>query len=465
MVLRDHDIEAAILGALLVEEEAIYRVADKLTVDHFDDAPNRHCYAACLEVAHAGGTVSVTSVAHLLTEQGVLHFMGGWPYLDGLIDRACALYEIDRYARDLATISLRRRLVEAAGRIKAIATDDSYDLETLRRNAAMALFGVVEPVPRRGLRHISTRLKDFMAVPPAQAQTVFGPDVATGYPALHDLFKRRGSSNLVVIAGHSGTGTTTLALNVATNLATQGIAGGILSLELDRRQIWRRLLSAESDVALSELPLEDQLAERAAGGSKAADAVFGLPLYIVDDPALTIADIEVKALRLKMQQRIGFLVIDSFNAISPSSCECPGEPRFSNGAETSRSLLALARDLDIPIIVCLRSIPEDTRRNMNKPQWDDQFDDYRINFDGPQLYDLSDEYLIGAADAVIILSRENSSSTEYPAEAMESNGLLPRDIVEVRVAKHRNGPVTNGRLRFRAPIMRFDEVAGVTAVE
>ena len=465
MVLRDRDTEAAILGALLVEEEAVYRVAYKLTVDHFDDAPNRHCYAACLEVAHAGSTVSATSVAHLLAEQGILHFMGGWPYLDGLIARACALYEIDRYARNLATISLRRRLVEAANRIKAIATDDSYDLDALRRNAAMAFFGVVENVPRRGLPYISTRLKDFMAVPPAQAQTVSGPDVATGYLALDDLFKTTGSSNLVVIAGHPGTGTTTLALNVATNLAKQGIAGGIVSLELARRQIWRRLLSAESDVALSELPLEDQLAGRTAGGSKVADAVFGLPLYIVDDPPLTIANIEVMALRLKMQQRIGFLVIDSFNAISTSSCECPGEPRFSNGAETSRSLLALTRDLDIPIIVCLRLRPEDTRRNMNQPQWDDQIDDYLINFDKPQLHDLSDQYLIGAADAVIILSRENLSSTEYTSEATESNGLLPRDIVEVRVAKHRNGPVTNGRLHFRAPIMRFDEIGVVTVVE
>ena len=77
----------------------------------------------------------------------MLPFMGGWPYLDGLIARACALYQINRYARDLATISLRRRLVEAADRIEAISTDDSYDLDALRSNAAMAFFGVVENVP------------------------------------------------------------------------------------------------------------------------------------------------------------------------------------------------------------------------------------------------------------------------------------------------------------------------------
>ena len=464
MVLRDHATEAAILGALLVEEEAIYRVADKLTVDHFDDAPNRYCYAACLEVAHAGATVSATSVAHLLTEQGMLPFIGGWPYLDGLIARACDFYEINHYARDLATISLRRRLVEAADLIEAISTDDSCDLDALRSNAAMAFFGVVENVPRRGLPYISTGLKDFMAVPPAQAQTVSGPDVTTGYLALDYLFKRQGSCNLMVIAGHPGTGTTTLGLNVATNLAKQGIAGGILSLEQDRREIWRRLLSAESDVALSELPPVDPTAGRAAAFD-ASDPVLGLPLHIVDDPALTMTDIEVKALRLKMQQRIGFLVIDSFNAISPSSCDCAERPRFSNGVETSRALLALARDLEIPIIVCLRSRPEDTLSNLNNPQWDDQFDDYLINSDGPQLHDLPDTYLIGAADAVIILSRENLPSTEYTSEATESNGLLSGDIVEVRVAKNRNGPVTNGRLRFRAPIMRFDEVSGVTTVE
>ena len=465
MVLRDHDIEAAILGSLLLNEEAIYLVADKLTVDHFDDAPNRYCYAACLEVAHAGATVSATSVAHLLSEQGILHLMGGWTYLDGLIARASALYQIDRYAKDLATISLRRRLVQAADRIKAISTDDSYDLEALRRNAAMAFFGVVENVPPPGSPYISTRLKDFMTVPPAQSQTVFGPDVTTGYLALDFLFERQGSCNLMVIAGRQGTGTTTLGLNVATNLAKQGIAGGILSLELDRRQIWRRLLSAESDVGVSELPLEDPLAHRAAGGSKAADAVFGLPLYIVDDPGLTMADIEVKTLRLKMQQRIRFLVIDSFNAISPSSCDCPGKPRFSDGVETPRALLALARDFDIPIIVCLRSRPEDTLSDSNNPPWDDQFDDYLINSDGPQLHDLSDTYLIGAADAVIILSRENLSSTKYTSKATESNGLLSGEFVEVRVAKNRNGPVTSVRLRCRAPIMRFDEVDDVTAVE
>ena len=464
MVLRDYATEAAILGALLVEEEAIYRVADKLTVDHFDDAPNRYCYAACLEVAHAGATVSATSVAHLLTERGMLPFMGGWPYLDGLIARACALYQINRYARDLATISLRRRLVEAADRIEAISTDDSYDLDALRSNAAMAFFGVVENVPRRELRYISTGLKDIMAVPPAQAHTVSGPDVTTGYLALDYLFKRQGSCNLMVIAGHPGTGTTTLGLNVATNLAKQGIAGGILSLEQDRHQIWRRLLSAEFDVAISELPPVDPTAGRAAAFD-ASDPVFGLPLYIVDDAALTMTDIEVKSLRLKMQQRIGFLVIDSYNAIAPSSCDCAERPRFSNGVETSRALLALARDLDIPIIVCLRSRPEDTLSNLNNPQWDDQFDDYLINSDGPRLHDLPDTYLIGAADAVIILSRENSSSTEYTSEATESNSLLSGDFVEVRVAKNRNGPVTSGRLRVRAPIMRFDEVGGVTTVE
>ena len=465
MVLRDRDIEAAILGALLLNGEAIYLVADQLTADHFDDAPNRHCYAACLEVALAGSDVSATSVGNLLAEQGILHLMGGWEYMDGLIARAAGLHQINRYARDLATFSLRRRLVQLADRIRSISTDDSYELEALRSNAAMAFFGVVENLPLPELPRISTRLKDLPAVPPARAQSVSEPDVTTGYPTLDYLFKTQGSCNLMVIAGHPGTGATTLGLNVATNLAKQGIAAGILSLELDRRQIWQRLLSAESDVALSELPLEDQLAERAAGESKAVDAVFGLPLSIVDDPGLTMADIEVKTLRLKMQQRIQFLVIDSFNAISPGSCDCLGETRFCNCVETSRALMALARNLDVLIIVCLRSKPDGKISDLDNPQWDDQFDDNIVNSQEPQLHELQGTYLIGAADAVIILSRENLPSSEYPFVATESDGPLSGNIVKLHVAKYRNGPVAEGRLCCRTPIMRFDEVGGVMAVE
>lgn len=426
------DAEKSLLGALLLDKDIIVRVSDVVRSEDFYDERHGQVYAAIIELYEDRQPVDLVTVTNKLSDKGKLEQIGGATKLAALTASTPSAAHAVQYAEIIANKATLRRLISASSTIGELALASEMKLDDALDKAEQALFSV----SRKHLKTSFTLVKDvlnetFERIDNLHENRGQLRGVPTGFSDLDNMLAGLQGADLVIIAARPSMGKTSLALNMALNAARDGhFAVGIFSLEMSKEQLIDRLLSAQSGIDAWKLRTgnlaETDFEKLSEAMGKLADA----PIYIDDTAFMTVMEIRTKARRLKTERGLDMLIIDHIQLMEGSRSY---EGRVQEISEISRSLKALAKELDIPVI----AVSQLSRAVEQRPR--------KI----PQLSDLRESGSIEQdADVVLFVYRE-----EYYEPDTER-----KNIADILIAKHRNGPTGRVELYFDANRMAFRDL-------
>jgi len=449
--LPPHDIEAeeAVIGSLIVDPDAIFKIATFLVPEDFFDETNQVIYQACLSVHQRNEVVNQITVAHELMRQNRLEQIGGAAYLSHLLSITPTPLYVEHYARIVSNAAAMRRLIAAAGQIAAIGYAAGADVESTLNKAIDILFQVGSkgaPTNLILVRDILSKYFEEVGQPSLEERQI--PHILTGFAGLDGLLGGLQRSDLVILAARPAVGKTSLALNIARNAAIeQKACVALFSLEMSRDTIVQRLLSSEARVDSKDVRLGHFTEREERRIMDASGVLSEAPIYIDDAPQQRVVDIGSKARRLHRERNIDLIVIDYLQLMRGDG---KSEPRVQEIGNITRSLKGLARELNVPVLTVSQLSRAVEWRSSHKPQ----------------LFDLRESGSIEQdADVVFFIHRESMYCEEeewYRTHDVEKEPY-PRNEADILVEKHRNGPVGMVKLRFLPWFSRFDNVEVVPA--
>ncbi len=448
--LPPHDIEAeeAVVASLLVDTEAIYKVAPLLKPGDFFREQNRWVFEACHDLWQRGEVINQITVAHELGRRDRLDEIGGVAYLSQLVGELSTPLVAEHYARLVQRDSVYRNLISAAQQIAQIAYKaDDPDIGRVLAQAESLISTVRQSQDVRDFMHIREVLDSYQEM----AAALTGPTAAetraitTGFMDLDTLLlgglKR---SDLIVVAARTGLGKTSLLLNLARNAAgRQGAVVAMFSLEMAAQQLVQRLLSMESGVDSSKIS-SGMLGDRDERYiSQAIGRLADTHIYIDDSPVLTVAEMRSKTRRLQADRGLDLVIVDYLQLMQTGTRT---ENRVQEVSYISRALKAIARDLDVPVIAAAQLSRAADTRATHVPQLSDLRESGSIEQD---------------ADIVMFIYRESAYMRKDDWEEMhrdKPSRSYPAEDAQIIIAKHRNGPTSTIHLRFRQKIARFEDL-------
>jgi len=448
--LPPHDIEAeeAVIGSLLIDPEAILKVAAFLKPEDFFDETNQAIYQACLSLYQRAENevINQITVAHELMRQNRLEQIGGAAYLSHLISIVPTSLHVEHYAKIASNMAVMRRLIAAAGQIAAIGYEAAPDIEASLNDAEDILFKLRARQGLRGLvpiREVLGQYFDEVGQPTALREGEV-PYVITGFNALDDSLGGLQRTDLIVLAAKTSLGKTSLALNIARNAAiNQKACIALFSLEMSREAVVQRFLASESGVDSKRIRLGRFGEQDEVKIMEASGVLSEAPIYIDDSPQLRIVDIRSKARRLHFERGIDLVIVDYLQLIQGDGKK--NETRVQEISNITRALKTLARELNVPIL----ALSQLSRAVEGRPS--------HI----PQLSDLRESGSIEQdADVVLFIHREdmNYSPEEWSNMHDIEKEPYPRGLADIHIAKHRNGPLGQIKLRFLGRTAKFDNL-------
>ena len=428
--LPPHNTEAeeSVLGSLMIDPEGIEIVAPFLPAGDFYHPRNRDVYAAMLGLFDRRQPTDFVMVCDELERLGQLEAVGGAAYVGRLLTVVPTSIHLEHYARVVQRTAIMRRLIGAAGRIAAIGYEDAADVQAALDRAEQELFRVTQLRVDRDFMHIRQVLAEYLE----QIQFAAGDQAAragvpSGFIDLDRLLGGFQRSDLIVLAARPSLGKTALALNIARNCGVRfNQTTAIFSVEMSRSQIAQRFLSTESGVDSSRIR-EGRLSEtdlRRLG--EGLEVLSAAPIYIDDTPSIGIGELRAKARRLHSEHPLDLVIVDYLQLVGGSGTE----NRVQEISEVSRSLKALARELDTPVLALSQLSRAVESRSPHIPMLSDLRDSGSIEQD---------------SDVVMFIYREDV----YDRES-ERKG-----ITDLYIAKHRNGPTGMVSLLFQERSTRF----------
>ena len=441
--LPPHDIEAeeAVLGSLLVDGEAIHKIAIFLKPGDFHREKNLWVYEACFSLYERNEAIDQVTVAHELGRSGRLEAVGGAAYLSHLVSIVPTSVHVEHYAHTVHRLSMMRGLIGASSQIAAIGYEAGPDVDAALGRAEDIIFRIRRRESRRDFLHIRQVLDRYFeeAEPalPAMEERV----VRTGFPALDEILGGLQRSDMIVLAARPSLGKSSLALTIARNAALeQGAHVAIFSLEMAREQLVWRLLAGESGVDSRRLRLGEQTEDEERKIMEATGKLSEAAIFIDDSPILRMVEMRSKARRLNNERGIDLVIVDYMQLIRGDG----RESRVQEVSEISRSLKEVARELDVPLIA--------VSQLSRAPEWRSSH--------RPQLFDLRESGSIEQdADVVVFIYREDMYYTTKEAwEREHPEQPYPKGMAEIIVAKHRNGPTGTVTLRFRDRTVKFESL-------
>ena len=447
--LLPHNLEAeeAVIGSLLIDGECFSRVAPVLQPGDFYRERNQLCFAAAMALFQRDQAIDQLTLAGELARTEKLDEVGGMAYLSHLVSITPTSAHSEEYAEIVSRTSTMRKLIDAAAQISALGYNDTDDVEGTLRQAEDALFAVRGAGQARGfipLRQIYDEYLQGRAGAVEALTDTTGP-VMSGYTDLDELLGGVQRSDMVILGARPSLGKSTLALNICLNAARNGSSAGIFSLEMSREQLAMRILSSEAEVDSHRLRLDlTTFAEQ----QRIIDSIgqlSDLPVYIDDTPYQSMVEMRSKARRLSLEHGLDLLVVDYLQLVQGQGRGYAGN-RVQEISEISRSLKAMARDLNIALVACSQLSRLVENRPSHRPLLSDLRDSGSIEQD---------------ADVVMFIHREDLYITEEEWEQQRPGQPYPRNIADIIVAKHRNGPTGSIQLEFRDNLVRFDSFARV----
>jgi replicative DNA helicase len=429
------DAEESLVGAMLLSRDAIATAVEACAADDFYKPAHAHIFRAVSDLYARGEPVDAVTVADELSRAGLLELIGGPATLVTLAAETPSVANAGRYARIVEEHALLRRLIGAATEIAEIGYDVPEDVAGALDRAETLVFEVAQ----RRATDTTKPLKELLAQALDNLEALFErheaiTGVPTGYRDLDERLSGLQPSNLVIVGARPGMGKTSFALGLAAHAAVERrIPALVFSLEMSHLELTQRMLCAEARVDSTRMRNGRLLESDWPKISQAIGRLGEAPLYIDDNPNLTVMDIRAKARRLASRTGLGLVVVDYLQLMSGRSS---AENRQVEVAEISRGLKILARELDVPV-VALSQLSRNLETRADKR---------------PVLADLRESgSLEQDADVVLFLYRDEL----YNSESAD------RGIAEVIVAKHRNGPTGVTQLAFLDHFARFANIAKV----
>jgi replicative DNA helicase len=445
--LPPHDVEAeeAVIGSLLIDPDAVLKVATSLKPEDFFVETNQLIYQACLSLYQRNEAINQITVAHELMRQNRLEEIGGAAYLSHLISIVPTSLHVEYYAQIVSNAAVMRRLIAAAGQIAAIGYEAGPDVESSLNKAEDILFQVrARQRPRDfvPIREVLGQYFEEAGQPTAPREEQIA-QVLTGFTALDDFLGGLQRADLIVLAARPSLGKTSLALNIARNAAiNQRACIALFSLEMSREAVVQRLLSGESGVDSRSIRLGRFNAADEVKIMEASGILSETPIYIDDSPQLRVIDIRSKARRLHFERSIDLIIVDYLQLIQGDG---RNETRVQEISNITRALKTLARELDVPVLAVSQLSRAVEWRASHVPQLADLRESGSIEQD---------------ADVVLFIYRDDMYYT--PEEWGKLHDIekepYPRGIADIHIAKHRNGPLGQIKLRFLSKIAKFDNL-------
>ncbi len=444
----DSDAEEAVIGALLIDGTSIFQIADFLQAADFYDESNRWLYEACLALYQRDEAINQVTLAQELSRQGRLEACGGAARLSYLISVCPTSLDIEHYARIVYRLSVMRQMIAAGERISAIGYEAGPDVTDSLARAEGVLFGLRRGQAGGDLLHIRQVLDKYFEVPPppTEDRPERLPYVLSSFPGLDEFLDGFQRADLVIIAGRPSMGKTSLALNIARNASVDHRACvALFSLEMARDSLVQRLLSSESGVNTRRIRFGQHTEDEERRVMEATGILSEAPVYVDDTPMLRVAEMRSKALRLNYERGVDMVIVDYLQLMEGEGHR--GENRVQEISYISRTLKALARELDAPVLAVSQLSRAVEWRASHEPQLSDLRESGSIEQD---------------ADVVLFIYRdEYYYKTEEEWLTAHPDREYPREEADVIIAKHRNGPTGRIKMRFRHNLARFESLGSV----
>jgi replicative DNA helicase len=443
--LPPHDVEAekAVLGSLLIDSEGIFKIANFLRPDDFFTPENQWIYDACFSLYQRNEGINQITVAHELAQKGRLEEAGGAAYLSHLVSMVPTSLHIEYYGQIVSRLAIMRRLISAGSQITALGYEADAEVEVALNRAEDILFKTRQRQSRQDFVPIRQVLSQyFEEAGPAQPREEAIPHVLTYFAAIDDMLGGLQRSDLIILGARPSVGKSTLALNVARNAAVnQKACVALFSLEMSRQAVVQRLLANEANVDSRSVRLGTYTEKQERRIMQASGILSEAAIYVDDSPQMRVVEMRGKAQRLHRERTVDLVIVDYLQLIQGES---RSESRVQELSEITRSLKALAREIDAPVLAISQLSRAIEWRSSHKPQLSDLRDSGSIEQD---------------ADVVLFISRDAMYFTKDEWEKTHDAGIEPyeEDKADIIIAKHRNGPTGEVKLRFDSKTARFED--------
>jgi replicative DNA helicase len=433
---QDLEAEQSVLGAVMIDKDAIGTIADTLEPQDFYDKKNGVIYETMLRLWEKKAPIDLLSLSAEIKKAGFTEQTGGMGYLTDLVNSVPSAAHVAHYAGIVKEKKILRDLISTSNTITESAMSESEDIDILLDNIEQKVFSITNKTAVRSFASVKNELPAAYERLERISHGDITRGVPTGFTGLDNILSGLQKSDLVILGARPSFGKTSLALDMIRHVGTRaGFGVGIFSLEMSREQIVDRLISAESKVSLWKIRTGKQLDALDYEMIQAAfDRLAQAKIYVDDTPSPNILEIRRMARRLQAEEKnLGLIVVDYLQLIQPRK---NSDNPVQQITEISRGLKTIARELSIPILA-LSQLSRGVEQRDNKV---------------PKLSDLRDSGSIEQdADVVMFI---------HPTWRYQQSMDNPSDegLTEIHVAKHRNGPLGIVQLRFNKESASFENL-------
>lgn len=428
----DDVAEQSVLGAVLIDKDAMIDVAEYLRPTHFYKEAHGKIFAAMMELYEQHEPIDAVTVASQLKKDGTLKDVGGAAYLSELLGIVPTSAHAERYGRIIQENHTKRKLVEAAAKITQFAFREEGSAQAIVDEAEAEIFAIAQQSTRRDFLPIKDALaSSFDRLDELHKRAGGLRGVPTGFVDLDNKLSGMQDANLLILAARPGTGKTAMVLNIAQHVGVrEKVPVGIFSLEMSKEELVDRLLVSQADIDAWRLKTGKLSDDDFTKLSEAMGELAEAPIYIDDTPGMNIIEMRTKARRLQVERGVKLIIVDYLQLADSGR-------RFDNRVQEvsliSQSLKNLARELRIPVLACSQLNRAVEARGTRVPELSDLRESGSIEQD---------------ADVVMFLYREEQDMTQW-------GDTIP---TKLRISKHRNGPLGEVDLMFRGDRIRFHSV-------
>ncbi|SHI79523.1 primary replicative DNA helicase [Malonomonas rubra DSM 5091] len=433
------EAEMSVLGGIMLENEALNRAVEHLQSDDFYRGSHQKIFQALIRLSERGEPADLVTLSAELKAKGDLEDVGGTTYLATLVDYVPTAANIGYYCKLVKEKSIARKLITASTEI-ATSGYEGGDMDMILDQAEKAIFEISENRSSPSYAAVKDILKDtFKTIEKLYERQELVTGVPTGYTDLDKMTAGMQAGDLIIIAGRPSMGKTAFALNVveyATTHASNKVPAVVFSLEMSKESLVQRMLCSVAKVDAGRLRTghlgDSDWPKLTMGAGQLSEAAF----FIDDTPAISVLELRSKARRLKAEHGLGLIVVDYLQLMRGSSTE----NRQQEISEISRSLKALAKELDVPVVALSQLNRSLESRTDRRPMMSDLRESGAIEQD---------------ADVIMFVYRESV----YCDACKKRDGSCDKDHdkdAEIIIGKQRNGPIGTVRLTFRGEFTRFE---------
>lgn len=418
------EAEISVLGALLIDKDSIISVAEFLEPTDFYDDRHRYIYESMVALYEDRVPIDILTVSEKLKKKKEFKNIGGATYLAELTNSVPTAAHVEHYGKIVKNLATKRQLLTASFKLSEMSFDEGVSAEDLLDKAESEIFSLTQKHLAKSFTSVRSALEEsFDRLDELHKRADGLRGVPTGYKDLDDSLAGFQASNLLILAARPGVGKTTLALNIAQNVAVKYKKNvGFFSLEMSKEELVDRLLVSQADIDAWKLKTGKLSEDDFTSLSNAMGELAEAPIYIDDTPALSILEMRTKARRLQVEHGLDLIIVDYLQLARSRQLE----NRVQEVSEISQGLKNLARELKVPVLALSQlSRAVEQRGGPKRPQLADLRESGSIEQD---------------SDVVMFLWREDE-------EVLEN--------IQLDIAKHRNGPTGNIKLFFKGDRIKF----------